>query len=78
MKTDVSLSRGLLRSADSLARRLGVTRSRLIATAVADYVTQHRDGWVTDRLNTVYASEDSRLDLALGSSQERTLRLTEW
>ncbi len=74
MKTAISLPDELFRSGDTLARRLGVSRSELYARALAEYVAKHRADAVTRRLDELYAREDSRLDPALGSAQARALR----
>ena len=78
MKTAVSLPDDLFAAADGLARKLGMSRSRLFATAVADYVARHRSSRVTERLNEVYAAEDSRLDADVKAAQDRALRRAEW
>ena len=78
MKTAVSLPDDLFAAADALARKQGLTRSRLFATAVADYVARHRSSRVTEKLNEVYATEDSSLDAGLQAAQDRTLRRSEW
>ena len=51
MKTAISLPDDLFESADALAERLGLSRSELYATAVAEYLAKHRDEDVTGRLN---------------------------
>ena len=56
---------------------LGVTRSRLYATAVAEYVAKHRSEGITEALNAVYAQEDSSLDAPMRRAQARALRLEE-
>ena len=78
MKTAVSLSDQLHRSADALARRLGISRSALYATALAEFVAKHQDAKVTERLNAVYAGGSNKLDPALAKSQRRAIRHSEW
>ena len=73
MKTTISLPDELFVSADSLAKRLRVSRSELYATAVAEYVAKHRDAEVTARLNEVYSDLPSRVDPALRRAQARSL-----
>ena len=73
MKTAISLPDELFVSADSLAKRLRVSRSELYATAVAEYVAKHRDAEVTARLNEVYSDLPSRVDPALRRAQARSL-----
>lgn len=77
MKTAISLSDELFASADALAKRLGVSRSQLYATAVAEYVAKHSDTDVTARLNAVYADLPSGLDPALRRAQARSIA-EEW
>lgn len=74
MKTAISIPDDLFESADALAARLGVSRSQLYATAVAEYVAKHVGADVTARLNAVYAAEASRLDPALRRAQARALQ----
>ena len=78
MKTAISLPDEVFESADALAERLGLSRSELYATAVAEYVAKHRDQDVTARLNDVYAGEPSGLDPALRSAQARSVGRSEW
>jgi metal-responsive CopG/Arc/MetJ family transcriptional regulator len=42
MKTAISIDDGLLQEADDTARRLGVSRSRLFALAVSDFLEHQR------------------------------------
>ena len=65
MKVALSIPDELFASAETLTKRLGVSRSRLYATALADFVAKNRGRKITERLNAVYGSEDSRLPRAL-------------
>lgn len=78
MKTAISLPDDLFAAADALARKFGVSRSRLFATALAEYVAKHRGTRITERLNAVYATEDSRLDEGMTTTARRTLRRSKW
>ena len=78
MKTAISLPDELFQSADALAERLGVSRSQLVATALAEYLAKHQTQKLTDRLNAVYVAESSTLDPALRRAQGRSLRADEW
>lgn len=78
MKTAISLPDELFASADALAERLGVSRSQLFATALAEYIAKHQSQKVTDRLNAVYAAEPSSLGPALHRAQRRSLRRDTW
>lgn len=78
MKTAISLPDRLFNSADVLARRLGMSRSQLYATALAEYLAKHQAAKVTERLNTVYRTEPGTLPDDLRRAQRRTLERTEW
>ncbi len=78
MKIAISIPDDLFESADALAEQMGIPRSRLYATAVAEYLSKHRDRDVTSRLNEVYADEPSGMVEAMRSSQARSLGSTEW
>lgn len=78
MKVALSIPDELFESAETLGKRLGVSRSRLYATALADYVARHQSRKVTARLNAVYANEESRMDSALRRAQARSLPRDSW
>ena len=78
MKTAISLPNDLFASADALARRLGVSRSGLIATALAEFVAKHRAAKISERLDAVYAAEESRMDRSLSHAQREVLERSEW
>ncbi len=78
MKTAISLPDDLFDAAEALARKLDVSRSRLIAVALAEYVAKHRAGRVTERLDAVYGAEESRADATVRSAGQRTLRRADW
>ena len=78
MKTAISVPDGLFRSADTLARRLGVSRSKLFSSAMADYLAKHSERSITARLNAICRTEDSRLDPALRRLQARSLPRDQW
>jgi metal-responsive CopG/Arc/MetJ family transcriptional regulator len=78
MKVALSIPDDLFESGETLGKRLGVSRSRLYATALADFVAKHRGRKVTERLDRVYGADDSRLDPRLGRLQRRSLERDKW
>lgn len=78
MKTAISLPDALFKSGDLLAKRLGVSRSELYARALADYVAKHKASQFTQRLNAVYAVEESRIDTTTMAAQVCTLPRESW
>lgn len=78
MKTAISIPDPVFRNAEQLARQLKVSRSRLYAAAVAEYVKRHRATKVTAKLNAVYGDNDSALDEAIAAVQTRSLPRERW
>ena len=78
MKLALSIPDDLFASAETLSKRLGLSRSRLYATALEDFVAKHQAKKVTERLNAVYASQDSRVDRDTRRLQARSLGKNSW
>jgi hypothetical protein len=78
MKTAISIPDKVFRSADALAKRLGVSRSELYATAVNEFLSKHRSRHVTARLDDVYSEEDSSMPSSLTQMQVRALPHEDW
>jgi len=67
MKTAISLPDKLFQEADAFADRVGLSRSELYATAVAEYLARRNDAVVTARLDAVYAAPDAVPAAELGT-----------
>jgi metal-responsive CopG/Arc/MetJ family transcriptional regulator len=78
MKTAISLPDELFSAADSLADRLGVSRSELYATALEEFVAKHSEVEITARLDHLYTTEPSALDAPLRRAQRRSLGTEDW
>lgn len=78
MKVALSIPDDLFDTAESLCKRLGVSRSRLYATALAEFLAKHRGRKITQRLDAVYVNEDSRVDSATRRMQKRSLATKSW
>jgi metal-responsive CopG/Arc/MetJ family transcriptional regulator len=65
MKTAISIEDEILREADETARRMGLSRSRLFALAVGDFLQRHRQEQMLVRLNEVYANKAQPMDKRL-------------
>ena len=78
MKTAISLPDELFAAADGLAERLGVSRSNLFATALAEFLAKHQSRRVTERLDAVYATESSALDPVIRKAQRKTILRDKW
>jgi hypothetical protein len=55
MKTAISVDDELVKAADGVARKLGVSRSRLFAIALEKYLRDRRNEEMLEKLNRVYA-----------------------
>jgi uridylate kinase len=57
IKTAISIDRGTWFAADALADEMGVSRSRLYALALQEYLARHTALMVKERLDEVYAAD---------------------
>jgi metal-responsive CopG/Arc/MetJ family transcriptional regulator len=57
MKTAISIDDEILREADEEARRMGLSRSRLFAMAVGEFLRRQRQDQMLLRLNEIYAND---------------------
>jgi metal-responsive CopG/Arc/MetJ family transcriptional regulator len=78
MKTAISIPDEIFSAADALAGRLGVSRSELYATAVAEFLAKHDRSEITARLDRLYATEPSGVDPELRRAQRRMFRRERW
>ena len=75
MKTAVSLPDNLFKQAESTARKLKMTRSRLYATALKEFIDRRKAEAITQKLNEVYSKEPAEIDPALYAAQLRAINL---
>jgi len=78
MKTAISMPDDVFRIAERFARERKLSRSALFTRAVEEFLAHHRQEGVTERLDRVYASEDSSLDPVLRQMQFASLPKEEW
>ena len=78
MKTAVSIPDEVFRKAEQLARRLGISRSRLYALAVEGYVKRRAPESITDTMNRVVDEVAASGDGFVFAATERVLARTEW
>jgi len=62
MKTAISIPDPLFEEAEAAARDLGLTRSKLIQTALEEFLKRRRDAEVTRRLNKSYTENPPEPD----------------
>lgn len=78
MKAAISVPDDVYADAERLARQLNRTRSRLFAEAVREYLARHDPDRVTEALDRLYETVDSRTDPGLSAASHRLLRQVEW
>jgi len=54
IKTAISLPKSLFEQANALARELGVSRSRLFALAVEEYIQRYQNRRLLEAINAAY------------------------
>lgn len=79
MKTAISIPDPVFKTAESLAKRLGLSRSELYVRAISNYVEVHKNEKVTDLLNEVYSKvEDQGLEEGFKRAQFNSIDKEEW
>jgi metal-responsive CopG/Arc/MetJ family transcriptional regulator len=78
MKTAISVPDPIFEAGEQLARRLGISRSELYATAVKRLLEAYDDSAITAALNEVFEAEESKLDPVLAQMQFASLESDEW
>ncbi|MEX2489337.1 MAG: hypothetical protein WD356_07395 [Pseudomonadales bacterium] len=80
MKTGISIPDDVFEKAERAAKKLGVSRSELYATAVRDFVERYRRENVTEKLNEIYSADESisELDPHLMRLQAHSLKRDVW
>jgi metal-responsive CopG/Arc/MetJ family transcriptional regulator len=78
MKLAISLPDPLAEAVDALAKRRGLPRSRIIASAIADYLARQAPSKVTERLDAVYALDRDSLNRDILAAGRKLLSESEW
>jgi len=74
MKTAISIPDSLFEAADTVAERMGISRSLLYQRAVEQYLKAQGQDVIRESLDEVYENEDtSRLDPAIEFLQEKSV-----
>ncbi len=78
MKTAISVPDHVFEAAEEYARRMGLSRSELYSSAVAEFLEVNRSSGVTARLNQVYRDSDSAISKDLMAFQLNSLPQDDW
>jgi hypothetical protein len=78
MKTAISIPDSLFKEAAAAAKDLGLSRSKLIQTALEEFLQRRRGEEVTCRLNKSYAENPPEPDPFLDYLVLEGMKRTEW
>lgn len=79
MKTAISIPDPVFKTAERLAKRLGLSRSELYVRAISNYVEAHKSQKVTDLLNEIYGDmENQGLEKGFRRAQMKSIDTEEW
>ena len=79
MKTAISIPDSLFEAAEDLARRLGLSRSRLYQRALEHYLKSRGHDVIRESLDELYKDEDlSTLDPAIEYWQSKSIEEEDW
>jgi len=78
MKTAISIPDPLFEEAEAAAKDLGLTRSKLIQTALEEFLQRRRDAEVTRRLNKSYTENPPEPDPFLDYLVLEGIKRVEW
>ena len=79
MKTAISIPDPIFKTADRLARRLGISRSELYVRAISSYVEKHKNENVAELLNDVYGDiSEQSLETSFKKAQMKSVGQEEW
>ena len=78
MKTAISIPDTVFQSAETLAKRLGVSRSELYSKAMEEFLNNHKNQGITELLDQVYSARNSRLGDAYYSLQMSSVDKEDW
>jgi len=79
MKTAISIPDPVFKSAERLAKRLGLSRSELYVRALSSYLEQHRNQKITELLDEIYGDINNQgLETGFKRAQMRSIDKEEW
>ncbi|MFH1288716.1 MAG: hypothetical protein ABII25_08495 [bacterium] len=78
MKTVISIPNNLFRNAEMAARKLKMSRSRMFSEAIEEYLENHTQSQIMEKLNLVYTTEKSKLDNSILRMQIQSIDKEEW
>jgi metal-responsive CopG/Arc/MetJ family transcriptional regulator len=80
-RTHISIPKGLFEQAEKLARQMKISRSRLFAHALEEYLQRRRNRELLEQINAAYSEEPDPKEepwRRLAASEHRRLVEGEW
>ena len=74
IKTAISIHKSLFEQAEKIARKMKVSRSRLFALALEDYIHREQNRELLTKINAAYADEPDANEQTLRRKARRTHR----
>ncbi|MBI3976986.1 MAG: hypothetical protein HY331_02260 [Chloroflexi bacterium] len=74
IKTAISLRQPLFERVEALAQEMGISRSRLFALAVEDFIRRHQSQQLLERINAAYEEATDSNEQALRRQMRRPHR----
>ncbi len=74
MKTAISIPDDLFVSAENTAKKLGIPRSQLFARALEEFINNHSNEKITEKLNEVYSDSANKVDKSISNVSVLNLR----
>ncbi len=74
IKTAISIQRALFQQAETLARRMKISRSRLFVLALEDYIHRQQNRELLMKINAAYSDEPDAAEKTLRRRLKRTHR----
>ena len=81
IKTAVSLQKSLFEQVDSLAREMNISRSRLFALALEDFIRRYQNRQLLEQINQAYSDKpdpDDQTYLKQMQAHQRKMVGGEW
>jgi metal-responsive CopG/Arc/MetJ family transcriptional regulator len=78
MKTAISLPNDLFKEAEAAAKDLGLSRSKLVQTALEEFLKRRREEKITAALNRSLAKHPDEIDPFLQQLALEAMKRSEW
>ncbi|MBI2332488.1 MAG: hypothetical protein HYU84_10085 [Chloroflexi bacterium] len=74
IKTAISIDKALFAQANSLARKLKVSRSKLFVIALEDFIREQENRDLLEKINAVYADEADQTEIQMRRKARKSHR----